>query len=105
MRRYLRPREGSPAFLLLVVMPLSLGAALQASGWLPHAGFAVPLLLAAGVAGAVLALSPRRSLLTIPVGAVLGGGAVTAGRSIARGRDELADASGGLRPSLRAGAP
>jgi transglutaminase-like putative cysteine protease len=72
LRRYARPREGWLALAFVFVMLLSLVWSVQRAGWLERLDFIGPVALYGMIAGALLALSPLRVVLTLPLAAVLG---------------------------------
>jgi transglutaminase-like putative cysteine protease len=72
LRRLLRPREGWLAYVLLFIMLLSLGWAVQRAGWLEKADYLVPVALWASLLGAVLGLLPITVVATLPISALAG---------------------------------
>jgi transglutaminase-like putative cysteine protease len=72
LKAYARPKEGWVSYFLLFVMLLSLGWSVQSAGWLEHQDFLVPVALYGSLLGMLLALSPWRVIVTLPVGAMAG---------------------------------
>jgi transglutaminase-like putative cysteine protease len=73
LRRYLQPREGWVAYLLLAFMLCTLGWSVQRAGWLEQADFLLPVAFWASLLGALLGMSRLSVAITLPISAVFGG--------------------------------
>jgi transglutaminase-like putative cysteine protease len=72
LRPYLRPREGWLSYFLLFVMLLSLGWAVQSTGWLDQTDFLVPVAFWGSLLGVLLGLTPLTVVATLPISALAG---------------------------------
>jgi transglutaminase-like putative cysteine protease len=72
LRRYLQPREGWLAAVLLLIMLLTVGWSVQHAGWLEQADFLVPVAFYALLLGVVLGLSSLTVVAVLPISAILG---------------------------------
>jgi transglutaminase-like putative cysteine protease len=72
LRPYLRPREGWLSCFLLFVMLLSLGWAVQSTGWLDQTDFLVPVAFWGSLLGVLLGLTPLTVVATLPISALAG---------------------------------
>ncbi|HYN63148.1 MAG TPA: transglutaminaseTgpA domain-containing protein, partial [Candidatus Limnocylindrales bacterium] len=72
LRRYLQPREGWLAAVLLLVMLLTVGWSVQHVGWLDQADFLVPVAFYGLLLGALLGLSSLSVVAVLPASAILG---------------------------------
>jgi transglutaminase-like putative cysteine protease len=72
LRRYLQPREGWMAYLLLFVMLLTVGWSVQRAGWLEQAEFLIPVAFYASLLGSLLGMSRLSVAITLPISAVAG---------------------------------
>ncbi|MGH2384283.1 MAG: transglutaminaseTgpA domain-containing protein, partial [Candidatus Limnocylindria bacterium] len=74
--RLLYPRAGWLSLGLLIVMGLALSWAVQGANWLDQLDFLPPVALWAILAGALLGVLPLTVVITLPAGALIGGGVV-----------------------------
>lgn len=72
VRRFIRPREGWLAFLLLCIMLLSLAWSVQSAAWLERLDFVAPVALWGGLLGLLLALLRLSVAIVIPASALVG---------------------------------
>ena len=71
--RLLYPRAGWLSLGLIAVMALALAWSVQGAAWLPRLEYLAPLALYAVLAGAILGVLPLSVVITLPVGALVGG--------------------------------
>ena len=71
--RLLYPRAGWLSLGLIAVMALAVAWSVQGAAWLPHLDYLAPLALYAVLAGAILGVLPLSVVITLPVGALVGG--------------------------------
>jgi hypothetical protein len=71
--RVLYPRAGWLSLGLIAVMALALAWSVQGAAWLPHLEYLAPIALYAVLVGAILGVLPVTVVITLPVGALIGG--------------------------------
>ena len=71
--RVLYPPAGWLSLGLVAVMALALAWSVQGAAWLPQLEFLAPLALYAVLVGAILGVLPVSIVITLPVGALIGG--------------------------------
>ena len=71
--RLLYPRAGWLSLGLIAVMALAVAWSVQGAAWLPHLDYLAPLALYAVLAGAILGVLPLSVVITLPMGALVGG--------------------------------
>ena len=71
--RLLYPRAGWLSLGLVAVMALAVAWSVQGAAWLPDLDYLAPVALYAVLAGAVLGVVPLSVVITLPVGALVGG--------------------------------
>jgi transglutaminase-like putative cysteine protease len=72
LRRFMHPREGWLAFVLLLIMLLTLCWSVQRAGWLGHLDSISAIASYGAVAGLLLGLSGLTVVATLPIAAALG---------------------------------
>ena len=71
--RVLYPPAGWLSLGLVAVMALALAWSVQGAAWLPQLEYLAPLALYAVLVGGILGVLPVSIVVTLPVGALIGG--------------------------------
>ena len=71
--RILYPRAGWLSLGLIAVMGLAVAWSIQGAEWLPRLDYLAPVALYAVLAGAILGVLPISIVITLPLGAIVGG--------------------------------